>query len=546
MTATQYLESIFLLLGGLGAFLYGVRELSDNMEKLTNRRLKALFQKTSKNPLVGIGIGTAATAIVQSSGLTTVMVVGFVNAGLMSLYQATAFIMGSKIGTTITAQIAALQSFDVAFYAIGFAFVGMAINMIAKKQKVKSAGLAIAGLGLIFVGLNLMSASMDEIKQSEEVMYVLSKVNNPFLLIVIGIVTTALVQSSSVITTVIISMAAAGLTIGEGGNAPLYIVLGTNVGSCVTAFISSVDASTDAKRASLINILFNVFGAVIFTVMLLLWPRFMDVTFSRWFVKPATQIAMFHTAVNLVNTLIFLPFINGLVWLSKVMIKEKTRKSDGQSFIDVRFLSAPTVAIEQSNKEALRIADIAMGSLKEGFDAFVERNIDAAEDITAKTNEVNELSKKLTDYLIQISAYDLTVNDEKRISILHNNNSDIVRIAEIADNFVKYTARAVRDEITFSEGVTERLQEMFATLEDLFGLMKQARSTKNRNILKEVDEKEDRLDAFRKQLISDHIDRLNRGECKAASSSVYINLVSNLERAGDHLFFIAHTIEEVA
>ncbi|MBQ7164147.1 MAG: Na/Pi cotransporter family protein [Clostridia bacterium] len=546
MTTAQYLESLFLLLGGLGAFLYGVKELSDNMEKLTNRRLKALFQKTSKNPLVGIGIGTVATAIVQSSGLTTVMVVGFVNAGMMSLYQATAFIMGSKIGTTITAQIAALQSFDVAFYAIGFAFIGMAINMIAKRQKVKSAGLAIAGLGLIFVGLNLMSASMDEVKHSDEVMYLLSKVSNPLLLIIIGIVVTALVQSSSVVTTVIISMAAAGLTIGDGGNAPLYIVLGSNIGSCVTAFISSIDASTDAKRASFINILFNVFGAIIFTVMLLLWPSFMDVTFGRWFIKPATQIAMFHTAVNLANTLIFLPFINGLVWLSKVIIKERKKKNDELSFIDVRFLSAPTVAIEQSNKEAMRIADIAMNSLRESFTAFIERNTDAFENIAEKTGEVNELSKKLTDYLIRISSYDLTINDEKRISILHNNNSDIVRLAEIADNFIKYTSRAVREDITFSEGVSESLQEMFATLDKLFELSKQARLTKDRKLLKAVDEEEDRLDNFRRQLIADHIDRLNRGECKAASSSVYINLVSNLERAGDHLCFIAHTIEEVA
>ena len=272
MTLRDYIEALFFLLGGLGAFLYGVKELSDNMEKLTNRKLKALFQKTSKNPLVGIGIGAAATVIVQSSGLTTVMVVGFVNAGMMSLYQATAFIMGSKIGTTITAQIAALQSFDVALYALGLAFIGMVVNMVAKKQKIKSAGLAVAALGLIFVGLSLMSQSMHGLKDKDNVVKdFLDTINNPFALLAIGIIFTAIVQSSSVVTTIVISMAAAGLSIGNGGNAPLYIVLGSNIGSCVTAFISSIGASTDAKRASLINILFNVFGAIIFTVMLLLF-----------------------------------------------------------------------------------------------------------------------------------------------------------------------------------------------------------------------------------------------------------------------------------
>ena len=547
MTVRDYIEALFFLLGGLGAFLYGVKELSNNMEKLTNRRLKALFQKTSKNPLVGIGIGAAATAIVQSSGLTTVMVVGFVNAGMMSLYQATAFIMGSKIGTTITAQIAALQAFDVALYALGFAFVGMVVNMVAKKQKIRSAGLAVAALGLIFVGLTLMSQSMHGLKNKDNVVKdFLDTVNNPFILLAIGIIFTAIVQSSSVVTTIVISMAAAGLTIGNGGNAPLYIVLGSNIGSCVTAFISSLGANTDAKRASLINILFNVFGAIIFTILLLLWPGFMDNTFAVWFSVPATQIAMFHTAVNVINTLIFLPFINGLVLLSKALIKDKIEKADEKSLIDMRFLSAPTVAIEQSNKEAMRIADLAMDSLKESFDSFVERKTDKFDDIYAKNAQVNDLSKALTDYLIQISAYDLTVNDEKRITILHNNNSDIVRLAEIADNFIKYTSRALHDDITFSAGVNDALKEMFSALVELFELMKRARLTKDRSILSKVDEKEEVLDNFRRKLISDHIERLNRGECKASSSSIFINLVSNMERAGDHMFFIAHTIEEVA
>ena len=544
MTLVEYLECFFMLFGGLGAFLFGVKELSDNMEKLTNRRLKALFQKTSKNPVVGIGIGAAATAIVQSSGLTTVMVVGFVNAGMMTLYQATAFIMGSKIGTTITAQIAALQSFSFSVYAVGLTFIGMMIYMFAKKKKVKSAGLALGGLGLIFVGLSVMSDAMSFVKESEEVMYVLSQINNPFLLLLIGIVFTALVQSSSVVTTIVISMAANGLTIGNGGNAALFIVLGSNIGSCATAFLSSLDAGTDAKRASLINIMFNVFGAVIFTTLLLLWPTFMEDTFARWFENPATQIAMFHTATNVINTAIFLPFINGLVWLSKVIIKDGKSPAD-ESFIDPRFLSAPTVAIEQGNKEAMRIADIAMDALNVGFTGFVTRNSDLNDDVITKNSHVNDLSKTLTDYLVLISSSDLTVNDEKRVSILHSNISDIIRLSEIADNFTKYTNRELREDIVFSEGVVESLQEMFARLTELFDLAKQARLTKDRTLIPLVDEKEESLDNMRRKLISDHIDRLNRGECKAASSSVYINLVSNLERAGDHMSFIAHTIEEV-
>ncbi|MBQ2712300.1 MAG: Na/Pi cotransporter family protein [Clostridia bacterium] len=539
------ITNFFLFLGGLGAFLFGVKVLSDNMEKLANRRLKSLFQKTSKNPLVGIGVGAVTTAIVQSSGLTTVMVIGFVNAGLMSLYQATAFIMGANIGTTITAQIAALQSFDFATFAIALTFVGIVITMVTKKPKINSIGLAIAGLGLVFMGLELMNSSMSALKEEPVVTQILNTVTNPFLLLVIGVVATTIMQSSSAITTIIISVVNAGLVIGGGGNAVLFLVLGSNIGSCTTSMISAIGTNRGAKRASLIHLLFNVFGSALFFVLLVLWPDFMAVTFEKWFPNlPGTQIAMFHTFFNVICTVVFVPFISLFVKIAELLIKD-TKKKEEQSFIDERFLSAPTVAIEQSNKEAIRMADKAMGALKNGFTCFIKKDADHLETVRTLDAEVNEMSKRLTDYLIDISSFDLTVNDEKRISILHNNILDIVRIAEIADNFIKYTLREVQDELVFSPGVNEKLTEMFAKLEELYELTKQARLTKDRSILPMVDAAEEQLDAMRKTLIGDHIERLNHGECSPANSSVYINLVSNLERAGDHLSFMAHTIEEV-
>lgn len=537
---------IFTLLAGLGVFLFGVKELSDNMEKLANRRLKTLFRKSSKNPLVGVGIGALTTAIVQSSGLTTVMVIGFVNAGLMTLYQATAFIMGANIGTTITAQIAALDSFSITDYAIALVLFGMIISMAARKEKIKSLGYAVAGLGMIFVGLSLMTGSMESLKNDYEptVNRLFSSVSNPFLLLLLGAAATALMQSSAAVTSILIAIAGSGVIIGNGGNSVLFIVLGSNIGSCVTSIISSFGANTEAKRAGLIHLMFNVFGCVIFFVLLVCWKDFMAVTFERWFASPEQQIAMFHTFFNIVCTALFLPLTKVFVALAGALVRDG-KKSDG-SFIDDRFLSAPTVAIDQANKETVRIADIAYNAMKEGFEGFVSKRTDDFEEITKKCSEVNELSKSLTEYLIRVSSHDLTVNDQKRISILHSNNSDVVRLAEIADNFIKYTARAVREELSFSPGVLESLQEMFASFSRLYELTRRARTEKDMKILPEVDAEEDRLDEYRRILVAGHIDRLNRGECTAASSGVFINLVSNIERAGDHLSFIAHTIEEVA
>ena len=296
ITNVDIIEAVIGLLAGLGALLIGFKLLSDNIEKLATSGLKKLFNKTSKNRWVGIGIGAAVTAIIQSSGASTIMIVGFVNAGLMSLFQATAMIMGANIGTTITAQIASLGSFDVALYATLLVFIGAFMNMLCKKEKPKTIGLALAGLGLVFLSLDLMKGSMKVFSDSPAFTNLLSSVNNPFLLLFIGIILTALLQSSSALTTILIAMVTAGLSIGDSPNSIIYVILGTNIGSCVTALLSSFGASINGKRASLIHLMFNTFGSLVFFLVLLLWPTFMENTFMAWFPgAPGTQIAMFHT-----------------------------------------------------------------------------------------------------------------------------------------------------------------------------------------------------------------------------------------------------------
>ena len=299
----DYFWAFIGLLAGLGAFLFGFKVLSESIEKLANSRMRRWFDKTAKSKLAGVGIGTVTTAIIQSSSATTVMVVGFVNAGIMTLYQATAIIMGANIGTTITAQIASLQAFDFIAFVTVFTCIGVFMDMLSKNEKVKTVGVVLAGLGLVFLGLQVMSDSMSIFRDSQSFKNFLTGVSNPFLLLLVGTAFTALVQSSSAVTSLIIVMVGAGLTIGEpGSNGVLFLVLGSNIGTCITAILSSVGASTNAKRASLIHLMFNVFGSIIFTVFLLCWPSFMQDTLVRWFPQAQTQIAMFHTFFNVIWT----------------------------------------------------------------------------------------------------------------------------------------------------------------------------------------------------------------------------------------------------
>ena len=547
----DYVYSVITILAGCGVFLLGFKLLSDNMEKLAGNGLKRLFNKTSDKKLVGVGLGAAATAVVQSSAITTVMVIGFVNTGIMSLKQAATIIMGANIGTTITAQIVALQAFNLNVFFMAFAFAGMAMNMFSKKDKVRLAGIALAGLGIVFVGLDVMSGAMEGERIHAALETVLSKATNPVFLLFIGIAFTALIQSSSAVTTIIIAMAMQGLIVGGGGNAVLYVILGSNIGSCVTALISSIGTSVNARRASIIHLLFNVIGAVIFMVVLLIFPQFQEKTFERWFSSPETQIAMFHTFFNVLCTLMFLPFTNVLVKLAMLIVpetktEEKAEETEsGAKFVymDKRFLNSPALAISQLKKETFRMADMAMASLATAFNGFIRRDVSTVENVAANNEKIADLSKSISDYLVKVSAAGPSLEDEKKISALHNNVGDIVRISELADNLTKYTRKTINENLTFSPVVGTKLSEMYALLQEQYSLVKRIVLMKEYNIMNESDETEDRVDNMRRSLIADHIDRMQRGECNAENNPVFINLVSNLERVGDHLNYVAHSVD---
>ena len=524
--------------------MIGFKMLSENVEQIAYRGLKNLFNKSTKNKVVGVGVGAVTTALVQSSAATTVMVVGFVNAGIMSLSQAATVIMGANIGTTITAQIVALSSFDFGMFAMALAAIGIFTNMIGKKEKIKILGLALAGMGLLFLGLKCMGLALTEITNASTALQTaLATISNPILLLLIGVVTTALVQSSAAITTIIISMVGAGISIGSGGNSILYVILGTNIGTCVSALISSIGASANAKRAGLIHLMFNVFGSLIFMILLLVYKNFMNDTFAKWFSHPQTQIAMFHTFFNLVCVLIFVPLTNLLVKIATFLIKDKKQKEAKIVLMDERMLEYPSVALGQINKEISHMNYEAIKALDIAIEDFLKKDNVNASVIDAQNKKLNRMNQEIIDYLVKISSARINYSEEAMISNYHNNISDILRIGEIADNIKKYTQNTIDNELDFSVYVIEQIEKLKELIDEMFSLTDMTFTSRNLELLSRIDSIEDQIDTMRSTMVEEHIQRLKEGKCKAESSSVFIGLVGNLERAADHLTYIAYSVK---
>ena len=544
----DYTLAVVALLAGLGAFLFGFKVLSDNIEKLATNKLRRWFEKTGRSRLAGVGIGAGVTAIIQSSSATTVMVVGFVNVGLMSLFQATTVIMGANIGTTVTAYFSVIA--DIPFIEIitVLTCVGIFMDMLCKKDKTKTIGMMLAGLGLVFLGLQYMGMAMDDFSSQQVVTDFLRSVDNRLVLLLAGIVITGIVQSSSAVTTLIVQMVGAGMVIGDPSNSGvLFLVLGTNIGTCVTALLSSIGTKTNARRAALIHLMFNVFGTVIFSVFLLCWPGFLNATLGNWFAgDPGLQIALFHTFFNVVCTCIFLPFTNVFVKVSTKLIREPKGSDSPASdaaLLDERLIHSPSVAINQANKAAARMAELSMDALRTAFHGFVNGDESAKEEVTELNARIGELEHAIVAYLIKVAAEDISLSDEKLVSAIQQSTGDILRIGELADNITKYTRNCKRDGIEFSHGVIKSLQNMFAKIEELGARTLDVFDRKDITAVKAVDKVEDEIDADRKAMVKDHIRRLNEGKCKPASSGVFINLVGNLERAADHLTYVAHALD---
>ena len=532
--ALEIVKAVLVTLGGLGVFLFGMKILGDYLQNAAGDQIKTLLGKVGNNRFAAVGIGTVVTAVIQSSSATTVMVVGFVNAGIMTLFQATGIIMGANIGTTITAQIVALQFLPVTEFFIMLTGIGFFMTMISK-PKVKTAGMIIAGFGMIFAGLYIMSAAMKTISEMDQIRNLFVSATNPFLLFFIGLLITGIVQSSSATTGILITMAGQGLVTLD---AALFATLGINIGTCVTALLAGIGANANAKRASVIHLLFNCFGSLVFFIICYFAPV------STWlqaaFPEIQTQIAMFHTIFNVVTTLLLIGFIKPLVKLATLMVPERKKSAEESDlkYADERLLSSPAVALGQVRRELMRMLDDAYANLTLSLNAIRDVDLSAQEEFDKRDKAIMRSKGALVQYLIKLSDGDPGVEAETEIATYHKTISDIDRIADLAQNIMEFTASLKQNNAKISPAGVEELAQMREALDSLKAGVQEEFDRKDISLSSEIEGMEQKVDELYLAMEDAHLARMKSGECTAFTATIYIPLVNNLERIGDHLFNI--------
>ncbi len=561
MSVTFVLSAILTLLAGIGIFLIACSMMSSNLEAVSSSKLKAMFAKISKSKWLGVGIGAVATAAIQSSGATTVMVIGFVNAGIMSLVQAATIVFGANIGTTITGQIVALGMFGgdtlsttVLFSAM--AGVGAFIMTFAKKDIWQKVGGILAGFGMLFVGLSMMSNSMEEFAQLDSVKQFLAGIKNPLLLVLIGAILTAIIQSSSVMTSVAITMLFVGLISLDQG---IYLTMGSNIGSCVVAIIAGMTSGTNAKRTALIHLLFNIGGVIIFLVLGLLLGMVpgTDLNFGSIFGQlfpnaPQTQLAMFHTFFNCVAVLLFLPFTEKLVALVERIIPDRTLVEAAEAenaphlyYLDEHMLEAPPLAVQQVKKEILNMADIAMRNFTESLRMLRKQNFDDKEQFYQNEAELNYLNKRLVRFLVKLFDTNLNAKDKTYISKAFHTLTDLERVGDYAKNIVEYAEVIEGLDAELSPAAVEEVKELQNRMSDLYDSVVRAYIKLDGAALQEATEREADMNTITDRMAHAHVERLNEDTCDPEVGSQYLTFLTSVERSADHLYNMAQTIKDL-
>ena len=522
------------MLGSLGLFLFGMKILGDYLQNAAGDKIKNMLGKVGNNRFAAVGIGTAVTAVIQSSSATTVMVVGFVNAGIMTLFQATGIIMGANIGTTITAQIVALSVLPVTEFFVMLTGIGFFLTMISK-PKVKTAGMIIAGFGMIFSGLYIMSAAMNTVSEMEQIRNLFAAADDPFLLFFIGLAITGIVQSSSATTGILITMAGSGLVTLR---AALFATLGINIGTCVTALLAGIGANANAKRASVIHLLFNCFGSLVFFILCYFAP--VDKWLLAAFPEIETQIAMFHTFFNVITTLVLVWFIKPLVKLATLMVPERKKKAEVSplKFADERLLSSPAVALGQVRRELMRMLDEAYANLTLSLQAITEVDLTRQGEFDSRDRGIMDSKSALVKYLILLSDTEPGVEAETEIATYHKTISDIDRIADLSQNVMEFTLALKENSARISETGRAELEEMRAALDALKAGVEEEFERKDISLAGEIEALEQKVDEMYLKMEEGHLARMRSGECTAFTATIYIPLINNLERIGDHLFNI--------
>ncbi len=534
------LEAILLLFAGVGVFIAGMNMLGDGLERSAGGSLKRMLGKISGNRFAGVGIGAGVTAIIQSSSATSVMVIGFVNAGIMTLYQGVSIVLGAGIGTTITGIIVSLQNLPISDFAMLLAFVGVMMGFI-KNEKIKQIGGILCGFGLIFVGLDLMGNSLRnsaDVNDFFKALFV--KIDFPLLLILVGVLFTALIQSSSAATGIFITMVGTGsLALSEA----VFLVMGANIGTCITGVLASLGASPNAKRVSFVQVLSKMYGMVVFTAIV--WPLQSQVVglLEKIPGGGVMQLAWFHVIFNVVTTFSLLPFINQLVRLATRVIKDKETTDEKQSlrFVDDRFLKTPSVAMMQVKKEIEYMADLANKNISDSLRAMEGGASELAPAISENEEKIDFINKALTKYLIKLSAL-VDAHEERSIGAYFHVLNDLERIGDHADNFCEIGVQMQEKGLEFSDEAKAELQEMNHKVLHMFEIATEAFEGKETDHLGELTALENEVDGLKKELSARHYARLAEGKCKVEHSPYFTSIVAGLERVADHLVNVGYSV----
>ena len=533
------ISEVMMLLGGLGLFLYGMKLMGDGLEMAAGSRLKKIVEKLTRNKYMGALVGLIVTMVIQSSSSTTVMVVGFVNAGLMTLAQATGVIMGANIGTTVTGLLIAIKLNDLAPIAI---FIGVVMIMFIKKTTYKHVGQIIAGFGILFMGMTNMGDALAPLSESEMFKTMMSTFSNPLVGVLIGLVFTAIIQSSSASVGVLMALAGQGVVPIESA---VFVIFGQNIGTCVTAVLSCIGTNRTAKRTATVHLLFNIIGATLFICISLFTP------FVSW-VKMAApdnilmQISIVHITFNVVTTALLLPLSDYLVKLACLVIpgEDEAKEAKSLKYLDSRILKAPPIAVAQVLKEVARMGDLARKNYLMSMDMLFSGDVEKMEELEDNEEVLNFLNTNITEYLVKINALELEDNDRQLVGSLFHVVNDFERIGDHGENIAEQAIQLQATKTVFSEQAIKELHQMqdsvICVLDDSCRLFQERRM--DFDLAFKINSMEDSIDKMAKEYKENHVSRLNQNLCSAQGGAIYNDLITNLERIADHSTNIAFAL----
>lgn len=536
------ITTVFLLLGGVGLFLFGMQMMSDGLEQVAGARMRSILEFFTRNRLVGMFVGIIFTGIIQSSNATTVMVVNFVNSGLMDLYQAAGVILGANIGTTVTGQLIAFNLSDIAPL---FVITGVVMFMFFGNQMIKKIGSVILGFGILFMGLSTMSGTMSALKESPHILNLLQSLTNPLAAILVGLCVTSVLQSSSATVGIIILMANQGLL--EFAICP-FMILGCNIGSCVSALLASLSGRKDAKRAAWIHFLFNIIGSLIIFIILMfaldpITELYMNISGGN----PGRAVANAHTSIKVLEVILLFPFMTWVVKATyKIIPGEDTKPEDDYSlkYISNAATPAVTTAVVNAILELQHMGELARTNLKVSMETLCNPDLKQIEEVYEREKYIDYLNREITDYLVKISALEIPMADAKLVGGLFHVANDIERIGDHAENFADSAKDRLERGISFSEKAITQISDMTDMVVKALDYALDMFSKRNPEHMKDVLDLENAVDEKERKIQKSHVKRLSKGKCTPEAGMIYSDTVSGLERAADHATNIAFAILE--